>query len=111
MENIKQKVICYSNIIHLHVELKWNKEMKMEGSKCCSQMGWLMQKPICKISSRIIKPLKAFLKEVPMDKKGCIVVMRHMLCEKIHIPKIIYFDLSVVHNYNIMPLILYQTLG
>jgi hypothetical protein len=32
--------------------------------------------------------------------------MRHMLCEKIHIPKNIYFDLSVVHNYNIMPLVL-----
>jgi len=46
-----------------------------------------------------------------MDKKGCIVVMRHMLCEKIHILKNIYFDLSVVHNYNIMPLVLYQTLG
>jgi hypothetical protein len=60
MENIKQNVICYSNIIHLHVELNWNRKMKMEGIKCCSQMRWLVQKLICKISIRIIKPLKTF---------------------------------------------------
>jgi hypothetical protein len=73
MENIKQRVMCYSNIVQLHVELKWNKKMKMEGNKCCSQMGWLVQKPICKISIRIIEPLKVFQKEVPMDIKTALL--------------------------------------
>ncbi len=45
--------------------LNWiNIELKMEGSKCCSQLGWSMQKLICKI---LIKPFKTSWKEVPMD--------------------------------------------
>jgi hypothetical protein len=67
MENIKQRVIWYSNITHLHVQMKWDIELKMEGNKCCSQMGWCLQKPICKIFIRIIKPLKTSWKEVAMD--------------------------------------------
>jgi hypothetical protein len=101
MENIKQWVIWYSNIIHLHVQMKWDMEMKMEGSKCCSQMGWSLQKPICKISIGIIKQLKNILKRGSNGHNNYIVVMWHMLYKKVYIPKNIYFSMSVVHNYNI----------
>jgi hypothetical protein len=108
MENTKQKVIWYLNIIRLHVQMKWDIEMKIEGSKCCSQMGWSMQKPICKISIRIIKPLKTSWKEVPMDIITALLSWNTCSTRRFTYLRTFIFSPSVVHNYNIKHLVLWQ---